>query len=278
MPPVSAGRASRVAQLLGMAPSPPPPGRVRAMLAARRRMVDAPYTARYVGVDLPDGSWVPAGRAIAARPVARDGSGLDYADEAFLRQRAEAILTDRSNTLGFFDPEYNLVAYPSQGDKARKIRRHEVMHAYNAAAEDDTIRGLPFAARVTGALRDKGDWTTEGQIGRVLDELVAQRVGGARFGDIPWNRYGEQYKSEGAAVAAGLAYGLGGVQRAGQFVSDTAPYLAAGAVGTGILAYGLSQEEEDRAALEEVLRARRPGGMSLSAGGVMAGTNSLEDQ
>ena len=238
--PVSIG-TRLIRQLLGK-PVPPPPGRIPAMLAARRAMVDAPYMHRFEGLDLPDGGWMPTRKVVSPRLVARDGSGIDYEDAAFLAQRAEQILAGK-NAEGFFDPEYNFVVYPVLGDRAREVRRHEVMHGYNAAAQVDGSR-LPLAARLTGALRAGGN---TGGFGRVFDELVAHRTGGRRFSEIPWHVYGEQYAAEGDPLASRIALGLDGARRAGRVAYDRSPYLAGGATSAGLVGYELLRKKEDAA-------------------------------
>jgi hypothetical protein len=225
------------------------------MLAARREMVDAPYMLKFDGIDTPDGGWTPTRRRIAASPVSRDGSGLLFEDEALLRTNAARTLEDNPGFAGFYDPAHRLVVYPHARNTAfglnpRGTRRHEVTHGLNHAAERDG-RGLPLAARLTGALQSQGRGTYAGQLGRVMDELVAQRAGGRSFKDIPWHVYGEMYSAQGDNVAARIAYGLDGAQRAGHVASEQgAPYLAGGAVTAGLLGYellrGKNQTQDER--------------------------------
>lgn len=120
-------------------------------------------------------------------------------------------------------------------DVERGIRRHEIMHGYNWAARQGA-EGMPFWSRVVGA--------APYSVARPLDELVAQRVQGRSFLDIPWHLYANQYAQKGERGAAAVARGL----QAAQVAARNAPYIAAGAVGTGMLAYGLSQDDDEVAA------------------------------
>lgn len=231
-----------IRQLLGK-PVPPVPGRIPAMLAARRQMVDAPYIQKFDGVDLPDGGWMPTKRHIRAKPIARDGTVLGLEEEAALGAAVSKLLVDNPGFQGVYDPNYWLVVYPD-ASQARAVpgayntRRHEVMHGLNHAAMLDG-RGLPLSARLTAALRSSGEQTYAGQLGRVMDELVAQRAGGASFSRIPWGAYSKYYAKTGSPVSARIAGGLGSVQRAGRAAVDRAPYLTGGAVSAGLIGYEL---------------------------------------
>ena len=220
---------------------------LRKLLAARRQMVDAPYWQRFDGVDLPGGGWMPTKRRIEASPVARDGSGLEFQDEAFLRQLTSETLEGRPEVNGFFMPDYALVAYPDAhralaGSDPRGIRRHEVMHAYNHAARQG-VSGMPLASRVLAQF-------PEG-LARPLDEMVASRAGGKAALDIPWDYYASHYLAEGNAQAARVARALHAAQQArnaaraaGTFAADH-PAAAAAALATGGgLLYGLSLEDD----------------------------------
>lgn len=250
------GRATRVAQLLGLAPSPPPPGRIPAMLAARRRIIDQPM------VPALDGSERLVPDALVARSGALDqvlsGRFDDVSPEwreGVLRRAdlgAENIVAGRWNGSFVEDPLIGGVAsYPRgvpNAGLARNIRRHEIMHGYNAAARQG-MDGMPLSSTLAAAMPRA--------LSTPLDELIAQRVGGAAFSEIPWGLYAGQYAQEGQAGAAAVARGLQAAQVAGRY----APYLAAGAVGTGMLAYGLSQDDEaekDRQALLAYLRSVTP--------------------
>jgi hypothetical protein len=257
--PASASRATRVAQLLGLAPAAPPPGRIPAMLAARRRIIDQPM----VPSALDESRMVPDALVARAEDITPLVSGsVNKAD--WLRRAAINAVADigaKPITAGEFLGSFTgvpmdkagflgVASYPRGAgtDLSRNIRRHEVMHGYNEAARQGA-EGLPFWSRVVAA--------TPQAISRPLDELVAQRAGGASFSEIPWGTYASQYANEGQRGQAAVARGLQAAQVAGRY----APYLAGGAVGTGMLAYGLSQddeEEQDRQALLAYLRSVTP--------------------
>lgn len=229
--PVSAARATRVAQLLGLAPAPPPPGRIPAMLAARRAMIDMPYHT--------------AGDAIVVHPPVRRLMATERPkmDELLSEVVADrAIETLASGAQGAFAPMtqesayVGLLSYPV-GD--RMTRKHELMHGYAEAAKQG-LPGMPLGARmVASSPRFLAD---------PLDEYLAMRADGTRFMDIPWGAYADDYRTRGQQGAARVAQGLHAAQKAGRFASDYAPYLAAGAVGTGMMAYGLSQDDDEVAA------------------------------
>jgi|LakMenEpi03Aug12_release.lakeMendotaPanAssembly.Ray.scaffolds.fasta_scaffold433270_1 hypothetical protein len=223
---------------------------IRKLLAARRQMVDAPYRQRFDGVDLPDGGWMPTNRRIEPRIVARDGSGLELQDDAFLRLLTREILekdpdTAGLYTAGFYAPEYHLVAYPDAkytSGSPRSLRRHEVMHAYNHAARQG-VAGMPLASRVLAKL--------PGGLARPMDELVASRVGGKAALDVPWDFYANKYLAEGNSQAARVARALHAAQKArnaarsaGRAAAEN-PGITAAALGTGGgVLYGLSLEDD----------------------------------
>lgn len=160
-----------------------------------------------------------------------------------------------SGAVGVFSPMskqsayVGLLSYPV-GD--RKVRRHELMHGYAEAAKQG-LPGMPFGARMVAA--------SPGFLAEPLDEYLAMRADGTRFMDIPWGAYADDYLMRGHPVAARVAHGLHAAQMAGRFASEYAPYIAAGAVGTGALAYGLSQGDEsdrDRQAALANLRSLTP--------------------
>lgn len=244
--PASAARASHIAKLLGLAPAPPPPGRIPAMLAARRRIIDQPM----VPSALDESRLVPDALVARADDIAPLINGsVNNADR--LRQAALSVVADigaKPITAGEFVGSFTgvpmdkagflgVVSYPSGAstDLARNIRRHEIMHGYNEAARQG-MEGMPLSSRLVAAMPRA--------LSRPLDELIAQRVGGASFSEIPWGAYVSQYAQEGQSGAAAVARGLQAAQVAGRY----APYIAAGAVGTGMLAYGLSQDDDEVAA------------------------------
>lgn len=219
-------------------------------------MVDAPYKQKYEGLDLPDGSWMPTNRRVNVSPVARDGSGLDYADEAFLRMRTKDLLENQHLVQGFFDPEFNLVAYPDASTapsalNALGIRRHEVMHAYNAAARQGG-EGLPFWSRVVA--------NTPRPIARPLDELIAQRAGGRAFQDIPWDYYANRYAEENQLGASRIARGMDATTRAAQLAAANPVTVGVAAGGLGFMGYGLAQEDPEEADREAAIAFLRENG------------------
>lgn len=248
---------SVIRRLAGM---PPPPSRLQAMLKARRAMVDAPYTQKFAGIEHADGSWEPTSRKVFVSPVARDGSGLLPEDAAFLANNAAAYLEASPITLGFFEPSHNLVAYPAKSGLrgSPSIRRHEVMHGMSHAAASDGT-GLPMAARMVGGLRSYDPDSVFGQVGLVLDELVAQQVGGTDFGNINWGYYANNYANRGKGIASRLARGMQGAQIA----AENLPAMSGGIAGTGLLGYALTRTpEEKQDDLDEpsvvIRRLRRP--------------------
>lgn len=239
-----AGR--RVAQLLGL--STPPPGRIPAMLQVRRRIIDQPMVPSVVEAEklVPDAL---VARAEDLAPLIQGSvNHADLARRAGLNLRADLgadnIVAGRWRG-SFVDAPLESAGYigvasypkdvPNAG-LARSIRRHEIMHGYNEAARQG-LEGLPLSSWLVAK--------TPPAISRPLDELVAQRVGGTAFMDIPWDKYARSYADEGQSGAARVAQGLHAAQRAGRFASDYAPYLAAGAVGTGLTAYALTQDDEE---------------------------------
>lgn len=227
-------------------PVPPPPGRIPAMLAARREMVDAPYTARFEGVDLPDGGWMPTKRLVEPNPIERGATGLIPQDWDFLRMHAREYLEGNKDVAGFYDPEYGLVVYPDKRNATfgnpHGIRRHEVMHGYNHAARMGA-KDLPLMSRVASAVPHA--------LSRPLDELIAQRVGGRAFMEIPWDHYANQYAAEGSAGAARVARALIAAQNAGRlggraidFAVDHPGLLGAGVGAAYTLNRAMASEEE----------------------------------
>lgn len=214
MPPVSAGRATRVAQLLGMAPSPPPPGRIPAMLAARRRMIDLQ---RPIGVSHP-GEHKLIARGNVSDMLLSDSSFPDVEgqwssspDERLKYRIEEANRTlDARAAGGLFSPTaafpgidhpfnrgvLGLVSYPQAN---RQTRRHEVMHGMTEAARQG-LPGMPAWSRLA-ASNPLG-------LGRYLDELGATATEGtlAMAGRIPsWPSYAYQYAREGQPASAAAA-------------------------------------------------------------------------
>lgn len=251
MPPVSADRATRVAQLLGMAP--PPPGRVQAMLQARRRIIDQPMVPSLTeaGKLVPDAL---VARADDLAPLIEGGvNDADLLRRAAMQLRADAgaenIVAGRWGG-SFVDAPLEsagylgVASYPRNvpnASLARNIRRHEIMHGYNTAARQG-LEGLPLSSQVVASLPQS--------LARPLDELVAQRVGGNSFMDIPWGDYASSYAEAGQTGAARTARALEAAQRArrlgGQaveFVGDHPVLLGAG-VGTAYLLNQALAEEE----------------------------------
>jgi len=219
-------------------PVPPPPGRIPAMLAARRAMVDAPYMTRFEGVDLPDGGWMPTKRLVEPNPLARSAPGLLPGDRDFLRMHAREHLDGNKDITGFYDPNYGLVVYPDKHNATSVnpygTRRHEVMHGYNHAARMGA-KDLPLMSRVASAVPHA--------LSRPLDELIAQRVGGRAFMEIPWDWYANQYATEGSAGAARVARALSAAQNAVHYAPH-AILLGGGASAAYELGKAMAPEEE----------------------------------
>lgn len=227
----NAARASHIAKLLGLAPAAPPPGRIPAMLAARRAMIDMPHHT--------------AGDTIVVHPARRRLTATERPKiDALLAEIAadRAIDTLAEGAVGVFSPMskqsayVGLLSYPA-GD--RNVRKHELMHGYAEAAKRG-LPGMPLGARMVAA--------SPGFLAEPLDEYLAMRADGTRFMDIPWAAYADEYRMRGQPGAARVAHGLHAAQKAGRFAYDYAPYLAAGVTGTGMLAYGLSQDDDEVAA------------------------------
>lgn len=229
------------------------PERFRAMLAARRAMVDQQVLADGTTKLVPRSELTahvvqdPAALAAAGRgdDNTRRFMSLLLANEARQVQnralRASAAMSDGS-VGGLFSPTpgarpVGVVTYP-QGNRA--VRRHEVMHGYNEAARRG-YQGLPTSSRVIGAL-DGSSWTRP--FATVADELAAQRVGGRSFSEMNWPDYVSYYGAHGDHAAAALARALGvagGVQR--ELAQHPVAWgLAAGTAATLGAALGAGEE------------------------------------
>lgn len=223
-----------VANAFGM--GQPSPDRIRAMLAARRRIVDNVVRPN------PD----PLSSRVAVMGVLKPRSGeMRDLVSSILPEEVGAVRNKASDHLmpiwrgdvdGLFTntPGTHAIGVASYRAGDWPTRRHELMHGYTEAARRG-YGGLPLSARVSASL-------PEG-LGVVADELVAQRAGGTAFGDIDWGWYASFYAAQGNKSAAAAARAMQAVQKAG----DYAPYVAAGAAGTGLMAYGLSQEDDSGA-------------------------------
>lgn len=248
-----------------------------AMLAARRAIIDQPMVpaeawnrlvpdalvARSPG--LQEAIMHPAGDLRAARSIADAAA-----------RGAEPIVAAR--WAGSFSPNIDLASqdwvgvasYPRgvpNESMAREVRRHEIMHGYNAAARRG-FEGLPFWSRVAA--------NAPPSIANPLDELIAQRAGGVGFMDIPWGNYARSYASQGASGSARVARVLQAAQAARRAADDPTVRQVALGVGAGTgatigAAYAydaLYPDEEGRPAPEtiagqfdrqvDVLRRRRP--------------------
>lgn len=150
-----------------------------------------------------------------------------------------------SGAAGVFSPMtkqsayVGLLSYPVDD---RMIRKHELMHGYAEAAKQG-LPGMPLGARMVAA--------SPKFLADPLDEYLAMRADGTRFMDIPWGAYATDYRTRGQPGAARVAQGLHAAQQAGRLASKYAPYIAAGAVGTGLTAYGLSRDD-DKASDEDM--------------------------
>ena len=258
MPPASASRATRVAQLLGLAPAAPPPGRIPAMLAARRRIIDQPMVP----------SVLEAEKLVPDALVARPGPVMDqylsgsFDDDPLWNQAllhraelgAENIVAGRWAG-SFVDAPLKaagylgVASYPKDvpnASLARNVRRHEIMHGYNTAARQG-LEGMPLSSRLVAS--------APSALSRPLDELAAQRAGGAAFMDIPWGAYAGQYAAAGELGAARVARALEAAQRARrgvgsvvdeavEFAGDHPVLLGGGLTAAYMLGQSFAGEEE----------------------------------
>lgn len=231
-----------------------------AMLAARRAIIDQPMVPA-VGVvnklvpdalvarspRLQEALTHPAGDLRTARSIV-DVSAMG----------AEPIVAGR--WAGSFAPNIDQAAqdwvgvasYPRgvpNESLAREVRRHEIMHGYNAAARRG-FEGMPFWSRVAA--------NSPPSIANPLDELIAQRAGGVGFMDIPWGNYARSYASQGANGSARVARVLQAAQAARQAADNPVVQGLALGVGAGTgaaYAYGaLYPDEEERPATEAIAR------------------------
>ena len=213
---------------------------VRNLLAARRRMVDAPYKQSVVGIDVPNEGWVPIRLRRDASPVRRSGQPMGPKEEEFLADYVQETFDGHPSWDGFYGPAFNIVVYPDAANRAyglspRITRRHEVMHGYNQAARDG-VPGMPISSRLLATL-------PEG-MARPLDEMIATRAGGERILEVPWDTYAETYRKQGNLQAARIAGALHASQRAGRAVADNPMATGAGLVGGSALLYGLMSGED----------------------------------
>ena len=215
------------------------------MLAARRRIIDQPMVPSVIepGKLVPDALVVrsPDLQPLLSEPVGGRITNVlaENAGRAVTGGDAEGVFTAAwpwaADYLG-------VATYPAGN---RGVRRHEVMHGYNEAARLGDER-MPFWSRVAGAATPA--------ISLPLDELIAQRVGGTAFMDIPWGDYARRYAQLGEAGAARSARALEAAQqamqlgvRAAEFAADHPVLLGAG-VGTAyLLNHALAEEEEAQA-------------------------------
>ena len=251
-----------------------------AMLAARRAIIDQPMVPAVGAVNklVPDA--LVARSPELQRVIDAPSAAIDQWSSKAIQNAAErgAAPIVESRWAGTFADNADPIAqdwvgvasYPHgvpNAAAAREVRRHEIMHGYNHAARRG-FEGLPFWSRVVG--------NAPGAIARPLDELIAQRAGGAGFMDIPWDSYARTYASDGSPGAARVARVLQAAQAARRAADDpTVRQVALGVgVGTGATlgaayAYGaLYPDEEERPAPEaiaaqfdrqvDVLRRRRP--------------------
>lgn len=196
-------------------------------------------------IDMP---YHTAGDAIVIHPAWRRLTATERpVMDALLSEVAADNAKDAlaSGAAGVFSPMtkqsayVGLLSYPVDD---RMIRKHELMHGYAEAAKQG-LPGMPLGARMVAASPEF--------LAEPLDEYLAMRSGGTRFMDIPWGAYATDYRTRGQPGAARVAQGLHAAQQAGRFASKYAPYIAAGAVGTGLTAYGLSRDD-DKASDEDM--------------------------
>ena len=233
-----------------------------AMLAARRAIIDQPMVPAVGAVNklVPDAlvARSPDLQQVIDAPSAAIDLWSSKAIQSVAERGAAPIIEGRWAGVfsGNADPTardwIGVASYPSDVPNkslARSVRRHEIMHGYNNAASRG-FEGLPFWSRVVGSMPEA--------IARPLDELIAQRVGGAGFMDIPWDSYARTYASQGSPGAARVARVLQAAQEARQAADNpVAQGLALGVgVGTGAAyAYGdLYPDEEERPATEAIAR------------------------
>jgi hypothetical protein len=207
---------------------------IRALLAARRKMVDAsPSTWRPVPGEPP----IPL-------VISRTGASPSRGAWKDIDRVIQNI--DRGVGGGFFAsstgryPELGVVAY-KQGDYG--TRRHEVMHGYTEAARQG-YPGMPLASRVAARLPHS--------LSTVLDEMAATSAGGGSVFLKNWPFYARYYAERGDYGPAALYGGISAAQAA-------APVAAAVGLGLGIRRLrGDGEVEEDPPAEAEELGELSP--------------------
>lgn len=234
-----------------------------AMLAARRAIIDQPMVPAEAWNRLVPDALVarsPGLQEALTHPAGDLRTARSIVDVAAMG--AEPIVAGR--WAGSFAPNIDQAAqdwvgvasYPRgvpNESLAREVRRHEIMHGYNAAARRG-FEGMPFWSRVAA--------NSPPSIANPLDELIAQRAGGVGFMDIPWGNYARSYASQGANGSARVARVLEAAQAARRAADDpTVRQVALGVgVGTGatlgaVYAYGaMYPDEEERPATEAIAR------------------------
>lgn len=268
------GRWDDLIRITGMA-SQPNPGRLRAMLAARRAMVDQqllPGNVPQLRSRSPDTAhmaqdrdlWPQLDTSDTASFGARLGKYMDQVgDNERVRLMAENARTVIDNgALGVFStmPERSPLGVVTYRAGDRATRRHEVMHGYNEAALRG-YEGMPAASRVIGWLNQSPYGRP---LGRVLDEAVAQRVGGASLADIPWHAYASTYSNQGDVLAARIAQSMEVIRQL-QHEIKSHPERVAAAIGGGaavgrVAALGKNAAEDwmEDDGPQPIRRIRRP--------------------
>lgn len=219
------------------------PEQMSAMRSARRRVVEQPF-------DLVEHEGDPA---ILLMPVRHNDISIDIDDWEPMRSKLLRNIRAGEAAASFLPIMKNNqdaigIIASRVGDRPNK--RHELMHAYNHAARMGEPN-MPLVSRFIKAVEGGNTPDTwRGGFGRVLDEYSAQRAGGVRFGDIPWNQYTDMYNKSGLPHAAQLAREMRRLQQAGEVASrPEALALAALAAGTAVgvpLALSMNEEEEAR--------------------------------
>lgn len=226
------------------------------MMGARRRIIDQPMVPAVDG----SGRLVPAAMVARADDLAKVVERGDTAED-LIRRSVLNVHADRgANNIvaGQWDGSFvdapmgvfgylGVASYPKgipNADLARNVRRHEIMHGYNAAARQGWD-GMPLSSRVVAGMPKSLVWP--------IDELVAQRAGGKGFMDIPWGNYAHHYAKHGERGAARTARALQAAQIAARHPSLVA---AATVVGGGLL-YGLTAEDLSRDEDGNIIVAKR---------------------
>ena len=234
------GRVDSLIARLGI--SQMDPAQLRAMRSVRKRVVEQPF-------DFVEHEGDPA---ILLKPVRYNDISIDVDDwDPMRRKLMRNIQSGDSHAtfMGLSENNQDAIGILASRVGDRPNKRHELMHAYNHAARMGEPN-MPMASRFIAAVEGGNSPNTwRGGAGKLLDEYTAQRAGGQRFGDIPWDAYAGMYSADGFTQAARLAREMQRIQRVGEAAtSPEALALAALAAGTAVgVPYALSFDEEQKA-------------------------------